>query len=84
LDAPATVVVGNVQMAMLEATEGEGMVYGTGRGATGIWDYFASFYGHAWLWQHMPGGGTKCLPPQKGGRLRLPITSAAETPVHPE
>ena len=37
-------------MAMLEATEREGMVYGTGWDATGIWNYFASFYGHAWLW----------------------------------
>jgi hypothetical protein len=38
-------------MAILEATEREGMVYGTGWDATGIWNYFASFYGHAWLWQ---------------------------------
>lgn len=38
-------------LAMLEATEREGMVYGTGWDATGIWNYFASFYGHAWLWQ---------------------------------
>lgn len=42
-------VAGN--MAMLEDTEREGMVYGTGWDATGIWNYFASFYGHAWLWQ---------------------------------
>ena len=41
-------VAGN--MKMLEATEQEGMVYGTGWDATGIWNYFASFYGHAWLW----------------------------------
>jgi hypothetical protein len=41
-------VAGN--LAMLEATEREGMVYGTGWDATGIWNYFASFYGHAWLW----------------------------------
>ncbi|MCD6340079.1 MAG: hypothetical protein J7M29_11965, partial [Verrucomicrobia bacterium] len=41
-------VLGN--MAMLEATEREGMVYGTGWDPTGIWNYFASFYGHAWLW----------------------------------
>jgi hypothetical protein len=27
------------------------MVYGTGWDAQGIWNYFASFYGHAWLWQ---------------------------------
>jgi hypothetical protein len=43
-------------LAMLEATEREGMVYGTGWDATGIWNYFASFYGHAWLWQ---GNGAK-------------------------
>jgi hypothetical protein len=42
-------VAGN--MAMLKATEREGMVYGTGWDATGIWNYFASFYGHACLWQ---------------------------------
>lgn len=41
-------------MATLEATEREGMVYGTGWLADGIWNYFASFYGHAWLWL---GGG---------------------------
>ena len=41
---------------MLAATEREGMVYGTGWAATGIWNYFASFYGHAWLWQ---GNGRK-------------------------
>ncbi len=43
-------------MKMLEATEREGMVYGTGWDPTGIWNYFASFYGHAWLWQ---GNGRK-------------------------
>ena len=42
-------VAGN--LAMLAATEQEGMVYGTGWDPTGIWNYFASFYGHAWLWQ---------------------------------
>ncbi len=47
-------VAGN--LAMLAATEREGMVYGTGWNATGIWNYFASFYGHAWLWQ---GNGRK-------------------------
>ena len=47
-------IAGN--MAMLAATEREGMVYGTGWDATGIWNYFASFYGHAWLWQ---GNGRK-------------------------
>jgi len=43
-------------LAMLQSTEREGMVYGTGWDATGIWNYFASFYGHAWLWQ---GNGRK-------------------------
>jgi hypothetical protein len=43
-------------LAMLAATEQEGSVYGTGWDATGIWNYFASFYGHAWLWQ---GNGQK-------------------------
>ena len=43
-------------LPMLEATEREGMVYGTGWDATGIWNYFASFYAHAWLWQ---GNGRK-------------------------
>jgi len=47
-------VAGN--MAMLAATEREDMVYGTGWDATGIWNYFASFYAHAWLWQ---GNGRK-------------------------
>ena len=32
------------------------MVHGTGWDANGIWNYFASFYGHAWLWQ---GNGRK-------------------------
>jgi len=52
--ADDTLVSGN--LAMLEATEREDMVYGTGWDATGIWNYFASFYGHAWLWQ---GNGPK-------------------------
>jgi hypothetical protein len=38
-------------LAMLQATEREGMVYGTGWDEAGFWNYFASFYGHAWLWQ---------------------------------
>lgn len=54
LDAP--LAAGN--MAMLEATEREGMVYGTGWQAEGIWNYFASFYGHAWLWL---GNGPKAV-----------------------
>ncbi len=47
-------VAGN--LAMLAATEQEGMVYGTGWAEKGFWNYFASFYGHAWLWQ---GNGQK-------------------------
>ena len=43
-------------LQVLQETEREGMVYGTGWDATGIWNYFASFYGHAWLWQ---GNGRK-------------------------
>ena len=43
-------------LAMLQETEREGMVYGTGWNPTGIWNYFAAFYGHAWLWQ---GNGRK-------------------------
>jgi hypothetical protein len=43
-------------LSMLQQTEREGMVYGTGWDATGLWNYFASFYGHAWLWQ---GNGQK-------------------------
>lgn len=38
-------------LAMLAATERQGMVYGTGWHETGIWTYFASLIGHAWLWQ---------------------------------
>jgi len=53
-DKADPLVAGN--LAMLAATEREGMVYGTGWDATGIWSYFASFYGHAWLWQ---GNGRK-------------------------
>jgi len=47
-------VAGN--MDMLKATEKEGMVFGTGWDPSGIWNYFASFYAHAWLWQ---GNGQK-------------------------
>ena len=40
------------QLAMLRATkaEGQGLVYDTGWMRQGIWTYFASFYGHAVLW----------------------------------
>lgn len=52
-------VAGN--MAMLEATEREGMIYGTGWVADGIWNYFASFYGHAWLWLGQGAKAVKAL-----------------------
>jgi len=39
------------QLAMLRATKTEGMVCDTGWMTAGIWTYFASFYGHAQLWQ---------------------------------
>ncbi|MCC6123382.1 MAG: hypothetical protein IT426_00320 [Pirellulales bacterium] len=42
-------VAGN--LAMLGAFEKEGMVATTGWITKGIWNYFASFYGHALLWQ---------------------------------
>lgn len=38
------------QLAMLRATEVEGMVCDTGWKEQGIWGYFASFYAHAQLW----------------------------------
>jgi hypothetical protein len=37
-------------MNMLKCNEREGLVYGTGWLAKGIWGYFGSFYAHAWLW----------------------------------
>ena len=37
-------------MAMLRAAECEGLVRDTGWVANGLWNYFASFYAHAWLW----------------------------------
>jgi hypothetical protein len=39
------------QLAMLRATKVEGMVLDTGWMTGGIWTYFASFYGHAQLWE---------------------------------
>ena len=36
---------------MLRGTEVEGLVFDTGWMHEGIWTYFASFYGHALLWQ---------------------------------
>lgn len=37
-------------MAMLDATQQEGQIYGTGWLAHGIWNYAGSFYAHAHLW----------------------------------
>ena len=39
-------------LAMLEKTEREGLIYGTGWAKEGLWTYFASFYGHALLWNN--------------------------------
>ncbi len=39
------------QMAMMEATEKEGLPFGSGWNENGVWNYLASFYGHAWLAQ---------------------------------
>jgi hypothetical protein len=41
-------VLGN--MAMLKAVEAQGLVLDTGWLKDGLWNYFASFYAHAWLW----------------------------------
>jgi len=37
-------------MAMLDANQREGLIFGTGWIADGIWNYAGSFYGHAHLW----------------------------------
>ncbi|MBM3890077.1 MAG: hypothetical protein FJ388_13260 [Verrucomicrobia bacterium] len=37
-------------MAMLRAVESEGLVFDTGWLKEGLWNYFGSFYAHAWLW----------------------------------
>lgn len=37
-------------MAMLDANQCEGLIYGTGWIEDGIWNYAASFYAHAHLW----------------------------------
>lgn len=37
-------------LGMLDANQREGLLYGTGWIADGIWNYAASFYGHAHLW----------------------------------
>lgn len=38
-------------LAMLDATKVEGLVHDTGWMSDGLWTYFASFVGHAHLWQ---------------------------------
>jgi hypothetical protein len=38
-------------LAMLDANQREGLIYGTGWLADGIWNYAGSFYAHAHLWQ---------------------------------
>jgi hypothetical protein len=43
-------------LAMLDASQREGLVYGTGWLRNGIWNYAGSFYAHAHLWQ---GHGSK-------------------------
>jgi len=48
---PAGDPLAQSQMAMLRATKVQGMVFDTGWMHDGIWTYFASFYGHAALWQ---------------------------------
>jgi GH15 family glucan-1,4-alpha-glucosidase len=48
LSADDLLVQGN--MAMLKAVEQQGLMQDTGWLKDGIWTYFASFYGHAWLW----------------------------------
>ncbi len=37
-------------MAALEKSKREGIIYGSGWNAKGVWNYLASFYGHALLW----------------------------------
>ena len=37
-------------MAALEKSKREGILYGSGWNARGVWNYLASFYGHALLW----------------------------------
>jgi len=41
-------------LAMLDATKVEGLVFDTGWMPEGLWTYFASFLGHAHLWQGNP------------------------------
>jgi len=37
-------------LAMLDANQHEGLIFGTGWDSVGIWNYAGSFYGHAHLW----------------------------------
>lgn len=37
-------------LAMLDANQREGLIFGTGWDPNGIWNYAGSFYGHAHLW----------------------------------
>jgi len=37
-------------LAMLDANQREGLIFGTGWDPAGIWNYAGSFYGHAHLW----------------------------------
>jgi hypothetical protein len=37
-------------IAMLDANQREGLIFGTGWDPAGIWNYAGSFYGHAHLW----------------------------------
>jgi hypothetical protein len=48
---PANDILVEGQLAMLHATKVEGLVFDTGWMKDGLWTYFASFYGHAMLWQ---------------------------------
>jgi hypothetical protein len=48
-------------LAMFQNTEQESMVIGTGWLNDGIWNYFASFYGHTWLWQGNGEKAAQCL-----------------------
>ncbi|MGA7703011.1 MAG: hypothetical protein WCB27_25730 [Thermoguttaceae bacterium] len=58
-DKTDPLVKGNLEM--LKTYEKEGMVTTTGWLTGGIWNYFASFYGHAWLWQGDGQKDTKVL-----------------------
>ncbi len=58
-DIGDSIAVGTLRM--LESTLQEGMVMGTGWIVDGIWNYFASFYGHAWLWNGEGGKAADAL-----------------------